>query len=55
VSDSASLNWLRFLLAASADELLVMHCVAALADIERAAFFAARSQHADVSVQTTGA
>jgi len=55
VSDSARLPWLRLLLAASADELLVMHYVAAMADIERAAFFAARSQRADVSVQRTGA
>ena len=36
-------------------ELLVMHNVVAMADIERAAFFAARSQGADVSAQGTGA
>jgi hypothetical protein len=33
----------------------MMHNVAAIADIDRAAFFAARSQGADVSVQGTGA
>jgi hypothetical protein len=36
-------------------ELLVTHHVAAMDDIERAAFFAARSQRADPSVQQTGA
>ena len=36
-------------------ELLMMQNVAALVDIERAAFFAARSQGADMSVQRTGA
>jgi hypothetical protein len=41
--------------AAGVSELLMMHNIAALADIERAAFFAARSQGADVSVQRTGA
>ena len=43
------------LAAAGVSELLVMHNVAAMVDIERAAFFAARSPGADVSVQTTGA
>jgi hypothetical protein len=32
-----------------------MHNVAAMVDIERAAFFAARCRCADVSVQDTGA
>jgi hypothetical protein len=41
--------------AASIIELLVMHNVVAIADIERAAFFAARSQRADLSVERTGA
>jgi len=36
-------------------ELLMMQNVAAMVDIERAAFFAARSQGADVSAQRTGA
>jgi hypothetical protein len=36
-------------------ELLVTHDVAAMADIGRAAFFAARAQSADVSVPRTGA
>ena len=36
-------------------KLLMMHNVAAMVDIERAAFFAARCQRADVSVQRTGA
>ena len=36
-------------------ELLVMHNVAAMADIGRAAFFAARGQGADASVQKPGA
>jgi hypothetical protein len=36
-------------------ELLVTRHVAAMDDIERAAFFAARSQRADPSVQQTGA
>ena len=43
------------LAAAGASELPVMHDVAAMVDIERAAFFAARSLRADVSVQTIGA
>jgi len=33
----------------------MMHDVAAMVDIERAAFFATRSQRADVSVKRTGA
>jgi hypothetical protein len=32
-------------------ELLVMHSVAAMVDIERAAFFAARCYRADMSLQ----
>jgi hypothetical protein len=32
-----------------------MHNVVAMADVGRAAFFAARSQRADVSAQKTGA
>jgi hypothetical protein len=36
-------------------ELLMMHHVVAMADTERAAFFAARSQGADVSAQRNGA
>jgi hypothetical protein len=43
------------LAAACASELRVIHNVAATMDTERAAFFAARSQRADVSVQRTGA
>jgi hypothetical protein len=35
-------------------ELLVTHHLAAMDDAERAAFFAARSQRADASVQQTG-
>jgi hypothetical protein len=41
--------------AAGLSELLVMHNVIAMADMERAAFCAARSQDADLSVQRTGA
>jgi len=41
--------------AAGLSELLLMHNVVAMADIERTAFFAARSQDADVSAQRTGA
>jgi hypothetical protein len=33
----------------------MIHNVVAMADVERAAFFAARSQGADLSVQGTGA
>jgi hypothetical protein len=40
---------------AGTSELLVMHNVVAMADLERAAFFAARSQGADLSAQRTGA
>lgn len=43
------------LAAADVRELLMMHDVAAMVDVERAAFFAARSQGADVSVHDTGA
>ena len=43
------------LIAARERELLVMHDLAAMADTERAAFFAARSQGADMSAQRTGA
>ena len=50
MSKSASLPWLRFSIQAGADELPVMHNVAAMVDIERAAFFAARSQGADLSL-----
>ena len=39
----------------SANEALMMHNLAAMADAERAAFFAARCQRTDVSVQGTGA
>jgi hypothetical protein len=35
--------------------LLVIHNVAAMADIDLAAFFAARNHGADVSMQRTGA
>jgi hypothetical protein len=35
-------------------ELLVTHNLAAIVDIERAAFFAARGQRADVPMQTSG-
>jgi hypothetical protein len=41
--------------AARAGELLVMHNLVAIADIERTAFFAARGQGADASVRQTGA
>ena len=41
--------------AAGVSELLVMHSLAVMVDTERAAFFAARCQCADVSVQGTGA
>ena len=51
---SASLPGSRLLAAAGGSELLVMHNLAAMADTERAAFFAARSQGADVSVQGLG-
>jgi hypothetical protein len=44
-----------FLAAADVRELLMMHNVAAMADVERPAFFAARSPRADVTMQTTGA
>jgi hypothetical protein len=43
------------LAAAAVGELLVMHDVAAMADTERAAFFAARCRCAEVSVHDTGA
>jgi hypothetical protein len=43
------------LIAARGHELLVMHNVAAMADTERAAFFAARSQGANMSAQRIGA
>jgi hypothetical protein len=36
-------------------ELLMIHNVVAIADVERAAFFAARRQRADVTIQTVGA
>ena len=48
-------SWSRLLIAARGRELLVMHNLAAMAYTERAAFFAARSQGADLSVQRTGA
>jgi hypothetical protein len=51
----ASLFVVAILAAADVRELLMMHNVAAMADVERAAFFAARSQRADVTMQTTGA
>jgi hypothetical protein len=53
--DSASLPWWRFLAAAGVSELLVMQNVAAMADVMRAAFFAARSEAADVSLKRAGA
>jgi hypothetical protein len=43
------------LIAARGRELLMMHNLAAMADTERAAFFAARCRCADVSVHDTGA
>jgi hypothetical protein len=43
------------LAAADVRELLVTQNVAAKVDVERAAFFAARIQSADVLVQKTGA
>jgi len=43
------------LAASGANELLVMHNVAAMVDIERAAFFAARSCCAEMSQRRTGA
>jgi hypothetical protein len=43
------------LIAARGRELAVMHNLAAMADTERAAFFAARCRCADVSVHGTGA
>jgi hypothetical protein len=43
------------LAAAGVSELLVMHNLAVMVDTERAAFFAARCQSADVSEQATGA
>jgi len=43
------------LAATGGGELLVTYHVAAMADTERAPFFAARSQRADASVRQTGA
>ena len=55
MSNSALPSLAAILAASGANELLVMQNVAVMVDIERAAFFAARSPGADVSVQTTGA
>ena len=55
MSESASPSLVAILAVAGRNEVLVMHNVVAMVDIERAAFFAARSPGADVSVQTTGA
>ena len=46
---------IALLAVAGASELLVMHNLAAIVETERAAFFAARSQGADMSAQRTGA
>jgi hypothetical protein len=45
---------IAILAAVGLGKLLVTHCLAAMADTERAAFFATRSQRADVSVQDWG-
>jgi len=55
VSNSASLPSLRFSLRLDANEPLVTHNVAAMVEIERAAFFAARSRRAEMSQRRTGA
>jgi hypothetical protein len=49
-----SLSVVPILAAADVRELLI-NDVAAMVDVERAAFFAARGQRADVTIQTTGA
>ena len=48
-------SMVRCSLSLSANEALMMHNLAAMVDIERAAFFAARHYSADVSVKWTGA
>jgi hypothetical protein len=45
----------RCSLSLSANEALMMHNLAVMVDIERAAFFAARHYGADLSVKWTGA
>jgi hypothetical protein len=53
--ETSEASVVAILAAADVRELLVMRDVAAMVDVERAAFFDARSQRADVSMQTTGA
>jgi hypothetical protein len=55
VSKIGEPSLVAILAAAGRCELQVMHDVVAMLRVERVAFFAARSQRADASMQTTGA
>jgi hypothetical protein len=55
LSDFAKPTLVAIVATAAISEMLTIHNVVAMAEIERAAFFAARRQSADLSVQRTGA
>ena len=55
MSESANPSLVAILAVAGRNEVLVMHNVVAMVDIERAAFFGARRCRAEVSQPRTGA